>query len=266
MGMGVIAVSSLGALVVIASIKNVDILSTVALTLALLSFAAQLIVTLAQGSQSATVNADTKSALADMRATTGSLLTNQKDQFNTVLGAALRQAIPAAVEDVASERDQADDTAGETSERASDLLAAVTYRLDEALSASNKTNSKSYSPYADVQLITKRNRHLETYPSQEEGERLVPVILQLKPRALANFGRLVADATKTSRLDGGVPYRERTKAQRSNFEPLVEAGLAEKVIDASTGERAIRLTDDGWIAARLLRAVGESPQWAASLQ
>jgi len=72
--LGVISLASLGTLAVITSVKNVDELSTVALALAVVSFAAQLIVTLAQGQTSAQVNRETMAALTEMRATTNSLL------------------------------------------------------------------------------------------------------------------------------------------------------------------------------------------------
>lgn len=91
-----IAIACLGALVVVASVKDIDALSTVALALAVLAFAAQLIVSLAQAAtgaqqiaRSERVNADTQAALAEIRATSQSLLSNQKELFSHVLKAAL---------------------------------------------------------------------------------------------------------------------------------------------------------------------------------
>lgn len=52
-GLAAIAIAYLGTLVVIASAQNIDALSTVALALAVLAFAAQLIVSLAQASAGA---------------------------------------------------------------------------------------------------------------------------------------------------------------------------------------------------------------------
>ncbi|WP_146766759.1 hypothetical protein [Micromonospora noduli] len=83
-------------------------LSTIALALAVLAFAAQLIVSLAQAQGSAQqltqterVNSETQSALAEVRSTANALLTNQSDQFNKVLSALLRSATEDAVREVA---------------------------------------------------------------------------------------------------------------------------------------------------------------------
>ncbi|WP_433387136.1 hypothetical protein [Micromonospora sp. KLBMP9576] len=100
----VVSVTSLGTLSVIVSVKDVDLLSTIALALAVLAFAAQLIVSLAQAQGSAQqltqterVNSQTQSALAEVRSTANALLTNQSDQFNKILSALLRSATEDAV-------------------------------------------------------------------------------------------------------------------------------------------------------------------------
>ncbi|MEU1884218.1 hypothetical protein ABZ491_01880 [Micromonospora rifamycinica] len=104
LGLLVLAVTSAGTLSVVVGIKDVDILSTVALALAVLAFAAQLIVSLAQAQGSAQqltqterVNSETRSALAEVKSTANALLTNQSDQFNQVLSALLRSATEDAV-------------------------------------------------------------------------------------------------------------------------------------------------------------------------
>lgn len=48
-----VAISCLGALIVVASVKDVDVLSTVALALAVLAFAAQLVISLGQAASGA---------------------------------------------------------------------------------------------------------------------------------------------------------------------------------------------------------------------
>ncbi|MFG3641812.1 hypothetical protein ACGF3C_16245 [Micromonospora sp. NPDC047762] len=104
LGLLVLAITSLGTLSVVVGIKNVDILSTIALALAVLAFASQLIVSLAQAQGSAQqltqterVNSETRSALAEVKSTANALLTNQSEQFNQVLSALLRSATEDAV-------------------------------------------------------------------------------------------------------------------------------------------------------------------------
>ena len=69
LGLMVITAASLGSLVVVATIKEADVLSTVALALAVLAFAAQLVISIAQGQaanqqllQSERINTETRSS------------------------------------------------------------------------------------------------------------------------------------------------------------------------------------------------------------
>ncbi|MGY4900428.1 hypothetical protein ACWEEK_33255 [Micromonospora aurantiaca (nom. illeg.)] len=108
LGLLTVTIMSLGTLSVVVGIKDVDILSTIALALAVLAFAAQLIVSLAQAQGSAQqltqterVNSETRSALAEVKSTANALLTNQSDQFNQVLSALLRSATEDAVREAA---------------------------------------------------------------------------------------------------------------------------------------------------------------------
>lgn len=91
-----VSVSCLASLVVVATITQVDALSTVALALAVLSFAAQLIVTLAQAQSSATqtretfaINAETRAVLAELQAQGSALVSIQAGQFDKVLDRAI---------------------------------------------------------------------------------------------------------------------------------------------------------------------------------
>ncbi len=101
---GLVAVASLATLVVVTAVRQPDALSTVALALAILAFAAQLAIAIVQSTASAEqrgrfeeINGDTRALLADIRATTGGVLTTVQAQFETVLRHALGEAIPEAV-------------------------------------------------------------------------------------------------------------------------------------------------------------------------
>lgn len=304
--LAIVALASLGTLAVTTSVKNVDTLSTVALALAVLAFAAQLIVTMAQGHQSAQVNADTEAALTEMRATTSSLLTNQRDQFNSVLKALLRQAIPAAVQDVAAIEEGSEIEPGarikEDAERAAELESALQKRVLELFTAdtdvmrpiihseSHERLMRKEDAAQDEQLehqklrienaerekeerIRKARRkrrtewseRLSTYPSEEVAEPVASIIRQLPPRAIAQLSRFVGDVRDAAKEDETVTYRkaDETPHGKGN-QQLIDAGLVEVVKELPFTVN-LRLTADGLIAARLLRADQESPEWLAGL-
>jgi hypothetical protein len=103
-GCALITIASLATLVVVTAVRQPDALSTVALALAILAFGAQLAIAIVQGQAFAEqrarfeeINADTRALLADLRATTGGVLTTVQSQFETVLRHALGEAIPEAV-------------------------------------------------------------------------------------------------------------------------------------------------------------------------
>jgi hypothetical protein len=86
-----LAIGSLGALVVVASVKKADVLATVALALAVLAFVIQILVFVAQTwaasqqtAQSQAVNADTRALLSELQTQTrdtNSVLTNQYNKL-----------------------------------------------------------------------------------------------------------------------------------------------------------------------------------------
>ena len=87
-----LAIASLATLVTVVAINDVDLLSTVALTLAVIAFVAQLLIYIAQTAatsqqtaQSLAINTETKSLLTDIRARTGGTESVLKEQFSLVL-------------------------------------------------------------------------------------------------------------------------------------------------------------------------------------
>jgi hypothetical protein len=278
-GLAVFSAACLATLIVVVAVKNIDILSTVALALAVLAFSAQLIVTMAQSQQFGQLNADTKSALTEMRATTSSLLTNQREQFDRVLKYALRQAVPAAVEDVASAEDEQPST--DRGERAAELETALETRLDEVLK--QLRTSSSLQPDVNQRLsltnVDSPNRArrlrewralMAEYPSRPEGEPVVEILRQLPTQAISMLARIADDAGKSSSIKRTVPYRTSpTNPSMPGIDRLLETGLVEAVAvdEAPDGQRIsrYRLTPTGIIAARLLQGQGQLPDWAADL-
>jgi hypothetical protein len=260
--LGVLAAGSLGTLVVVTSIKNLDTLSTVALALAVISFAAQLIVTTVQSYQSSQVNADTKSALADMRATTSSLLTNQRDQFDKVLHAALQTAIPAAVQDV-ERHDDSDSDEGLAADRIKELEDRLTVRFNEALGSFKglspikaQVPAPSPAPTRDSKLLDL----LSTYPEQEEGKPVVELIGKMGARGLAALGQVGSNVQRNPRTDRTLRFR-RSAGISPGMKELVDSGILREVADENSRALVFELTPTGMTALRLLMGAGDKPDW-----
>lgn len=258
--LGVLASGSLGTLVVVTSIKNLDTLSTVALALAVISFAAQLIVTTVQSYQSSQVNADTKSALADMRATTSSLLTNQRDQFDKVLHAALTTAIPAAVQDVEQNDDSVSDDAL-SADRISELEDRLTVRFNEAL-GSFKGISSVKAQVPAPSRDSKFSELLSTYPDQEEGEPVVESLKKMSARALAAMGQVGSILQRSPRADLTLRFRRTPAGLGPGLRELVGAGMLREGEEEGISRAVVlQLTPVGLIALRLLMGAGDKPDW-----
>jgi len=105
-----VTVSSLASLVVVTTITKADALSTVALALAVLAFAAQLIVTIAQAQSAAEqtrdtfrINAETKAVLAELQAQGSALVALQSSQFDKLLDKAINADLVGAALDKSTE-------------------------------------------------------------------------------------------------------------------------------------------------------------------
>ncbi|GAA2555381.1 hypothetical protein [Mycolicibacterium diernhoferi] len=279
MTLAVLAVAALGTLAVVVPVKNVDALSTIALALAVLSFAAQLIVTLVQAQQASQVSAETQAALTEMRATNSSLLANQRDHVGVLLKAALQQAIPAAVDDVSQSADgDTDEDASDLEARSAELETAIKVRMEQALAeaeaqlaqSSAVRASPSIKPLLSTSSSTAQKEWdalLSTFPSDDEGQPVAELLRKLPPRAVSALGRLMADAAKSP--SRRVIYRKRPDSAASGMDDLVQNGLAEilsiKMNKDGSENRICRLTPAGITAARILRARGERPDWATDL-
>jgi hypothetical protein len=275
LGLAVIAIAALGTLAVIARKQNADSLSTIALALAILSFSAQLIITLAQsfnGAQQLTqadqVNADTKSSLAAIRATSEALLTNQRDQFAQVLHAALRSAVPAAVEDIENSETDANgkETISTFEERVGALEHRLLVRIDEAL-ADRAQNTSSASvpslPSSTARGNAEAYREFTTFPSEERGKQLLEILQNLTPQEAAEFGKI---ATQTAeRLREGRIGRVLKRGEMPDTVRRLETHGFVDVRSLGTGtpraEYAVTLTKLGREVAGLIVGRQPIPDW-----
>jgi hypothetical protein len=237
----VVTAASVGALVVVASLKKADTLATVALALAVLAFAAQLVIAIAQGNaasqqllQSEKVNTQTQSLLSEIRSGSNELTLTVRQQFDFVLRHALGAAIPDAVKE-----------AGLTDLEPTDIR-----RLRDALGSSLSLPTLSYSSppsAAGAELAD----YLETFPTEEEAGTTPEVLRTLTPLEVVSLRR-AAEAT-IERLRTG---QEDVKliAGTPGAQSLMERGYLEKISSAEMGDGYFeaRLTEAGRALARLL--------------
>lgn len=267
LALGVVAIASLGALVIVATVKDVDVLSTVALALAILAFAAQIIVSLAQSQASAQqlaaserVNAETRGLLAQIGAQGASLLANQSGQFDRVLEAALgTESVRSAVH-AASPEDEGNNPNELTGVDAEALSTAL--RRSVRGRFAGEPTDHVVNPYEDFV------RELSTWPGQKESEKAVEILRELKPWEAALLARRAQADLRRAKL--GLEPMGWSVVQAESFpstKGLVDRGLLEFTpgIWPPDGSPALerRLTPLGKSVARLLN-VGELanfPDW-----
>jgi hypothetical protein len=275
LGLTIVSIAALGTLAVIAKKQGADSLSTIALALAILSFAAQLIVALAQAyngtlqvSQAGRVNADTRSSLAEIRATSEALLSNQREQFSEVLHAALKIAVPAAVQDVEISEDSEshikDTDSGTAEDAVKNLEERLMVRLEEALRPSRTAIS---SPAPERHRPSPLYDKITTFPDERRGRELVAILNQLKPQEAGLFARFAADMLNRARQGGSPALITRvTKDSMRKLEELGFIKIRKMTAPAGLPERdRLTLTDLGAEVASLILGNGPEPDWLSPL-
>lgn len=257
LGATLTAVSSLAALAVSVSITDADTLSTVALALAILAFVIQIMMFIAQSwvsdqqaSQTHAINAETMSALAELRtraAGTQDILAKQAD--TAMRYAFERQVVESrklglSTEKMAQSIDLGDE--GITSEG-----------YEEATEPSEE----------DVEIMSR----LWEYPDEQSGVPMLPLFVDLSPIAGSTLKFLGEDELDSRRI--GVRPGVRVKAEDSpGVVELMDRGLIEwvsgdevrhKMARPREDDRFIRLTPTGREVARFLTAAGRVPEYLA---
>lgn len=279
LALGVVAVGSLGTLAVVATLGQVDALSTVALALAILAFTAQIVVTLSQAhaaavqqTQVARVNTETRKLLAEISTQSEALLVNQRETFARVLEVALGSgAIKEAVSALADES-AVDDSSEETTPDSGIDADALAERLEQNLkSAFAGFAAESLQiRRGPVKLTTSPERYrsyveeAESYPPEELGTKALETFRKLTPLEVAALARrAIADL---QRAKNGLPPQGWTleSSRRPSTQRLVDLGLME------FKKGKVRGNKDGWIrtltpsgrqVARFITARGKPPEY-----
>lgn len=259
LGMLVLTITSLGVLSVIVGIKDVDILSTVALALAVLAFAAQLIVSLAQAQGSAQqlnqterVNSETRSALAEVKSTANALLTNQSDQFNKVLSALLRSATEDAVRE-AAEASAVMDAQGVGGAGVIDPE-AVAERVEE------RVKMLLANQPGRVGGETRDRASLYGLLSEDGGERAVAAYRDISPGALLLFLNIVSGLESYSEFSRAISLRVPTGEEVPALQELFNKKLLHHRSPAHD-RRIVQLTNRGKVLTVLLLSSHFREDW-----
>ena len=277
LGLGVVSVTSLGTLAVVATVNEVDGLSTIALALAVLAFAAQLVMSLAQGqatarqsSDTARVNSETRGLLAEITTSSQALLSNQREQYGRLLDAVLSpNTINQVVREAASETAGDDDSA--VSEEPKIDVEALAAKIENEFrnrifTTSAGGVSKSRPKRKEFQSFVDE---MESFPPEAEG---LVAIGQLE--SLPNYARLVLIqrvVQDLSRAHQGVEPRGWMRDSRElsfSSKLLVEREMLEYV-DGYRGDLKVKyryVTPAGRLVGRLVTAVGDPPEWLRSYQ
>jgi hypothetical protein len=269
-GLAVVAVAALGTAAVVAGTKNADTLSTIALALAILAFAAQLILALAQGMSGAQqvaqverVNADTQAALSALRAASDALLSTQRDQFGEVLRAAIARAVPEAVDSTIA--DDEVDAGGIPSNES--LKEAIVESLDAAL-ASRMASLPSTAARSSRPAPTERFRTLASYPAEGDGAEAVDIFKGLTPWEAQRLSRFGVDAKRRAGAGRSTGIWMRQGIDLDALGPANTALRSKGLLsfeDRNHPDGKARvwadLTDRGVEVARLVTGDGPIPNW-----
>jgi hypothetical protein len=252
LGCLITATASVATLVVVASVKNADVLATVALALAVLAFAAQLVIAIAQGQsasqqllQSERVNTETQRLLSEIRSGSNELALTIRRQFDFVLRHALGSAVPRAVKEAGLDTLQPNEI----------------QRLESALGAPFATPriGSSVAPSSASEALD----YLQTAPTEQEAGNAPEVVLKLTPVEVIALQKVAQNEVQQLRLGTsvGVPIGEPAVGSRS----LLKHGLIAAISSPDPGDSHtwVRLTQSGREVARLVLLDGVPPWLAA---
>lgn len=269
-GLLIVAVGSLAALVIVATMSDADALATVALVLAILAFASQLIVSAAQtasaNEQYRQINRlyeDTRAVLQRIRSQSKMMLANQSDQFNKVLDHVLSpSSIESAVAEVTGESSAGiqDDSGDSSPADVNEVAKVLRAEAERAISV-----ERAGRPVDRPDRRVPERSELRRFPKEEEGREVAARFLALSPDAKRYITDAAAEALKNPsapiRIGQVLPtpidelppfFRELEAAGFLILEPYRRGG------ETRTGRI---ITSDGFIAIRFFTAHGVVPEY-----
>jgi hypothetical protein len=250
-GATLVAVAAITSLVILASVKDVDALSAIALAMAIFAFVVQLLVFIAQTWTTSQINSDTRSLLEELRtrsAGTEQLLSGQVDKLTDHL---MRGPSAAAAK-------KGDHSVSRE---------AVRRDVEELITASQAFGADGFPPSFEPPELAASDSEaidrLKTLPSKDEAAGLVARLNDLHPAAAAKLLRFAQDRRDSlpSGVFEGLPIDDAHSGPA--VEELLERGLIEPF--DRDAHRYARLTPEGREVSRLLIGRGPVPDWLAQM-
>jgi hypothetical protein len=250
----VVAVVSVAALAVVASLKNADLLATVALTLALLSFVLQILIFIVQTSatnsqlvQSQHIYGETSALLSRIQAQVEGARSTVDRMSDRLLEAALGKAT------AETEGSPAVDPAA-FARRVREIIEPELQ--SETVAAAGDWTGRYPPPQPDRAIV----RYMEQWPSEEEAEEVAEELRKLTPtqrEALVLYAQDEVSSRQPGAGFGPGFYGSRVAGA------LVSAGLLDELPDRvdDDGDTFKWLTPKGRKVGRIFTAVDEPPQY-----
>jgi hypothetical protein len=253
----VVAIAALTVLAIVAAVKDVDTLSTVALTLAILAFVIQILVFVVQGYtanaqmlQAQTLHGQMTTVLGQIRTQAKGTQTAVDKMSDQLLSAALGKAAAEAGGDaLTSPR-----FAARVQEIVRESLGAASAEASVALGTSEV--EESYPPAApDPEIVAT----MMSWPPEEAAEAAVEVFRSLSPAGRRSLFSFASDEL-TTRLQGASLG---PGLFADPVDEIVEAGLVERAHPTRrrAGYYLHQLTDLGRSVGRLLMAPEPPPPY-----
>ena len=251
----VVAVASLSTLTIVVTSQRVDLLTTVALTLAVIAFVAQLMIFIAQGAADATQGRENRSVLTETREALTEIKTTAKGSedllrhnFTRVLTHILGEDLQGSGEEGPSE------TIDETVERA----------VNTAFSRVRGESMRGVGPTSDVMDLDDETRRLfeELRSFPEDPAVLLEAresLMTISPLALIMLQRAMSMTRMDLRRGQGYQFTIAKRFPDPIVHDLIEHGLLTVLETTESGARTGRLTARGHQAARILHPTKSPP-------
>jgi hypothetical protein len=265
LGAVLVGFGPLAALAIVASIKDADALSTVALALAIVAFAIQVLVFIVQTQatsqqmlQSERLNTQTRELLAEVNTAVVSTQTMVGEQFRDLLRAFVEGASQTAAETGKFDPEQFEQRLMTNIQQATQRPPQVEQRPVETPKLPVRRARRQSAADKKRELA-----QLTEFPPEEEGKEIAAQLRELSPDALRRLQELGED--EISSREGGV-YVGLADTLPAD-EDLDQLGLLKRArVSVEDGVAEVkRLTDKGRLWASLLVATGDMPDYAEGL-
>jgi hypothetical protein len=280
---GLTSIALMTGLIVVAAVRNVDVLATVALVLAIVAFVIQIIVFISQSwaaerqaNEGRSIYSDTRSLLSRLEGHTQATQSVLVEQ-NRALVEHLINLVPQTLAEVRKETPSSQRGSPDELRRVRDRLRAQVERERQASSgqALQETSvSPRVTPSPEPPEDTKPNgetANLRSWPSEEEAPRLAEILNNLSPLAVSQLSAFGEDELRSreAHLPAGLGRVAGDDRPVLVTDELTDAGLVEDVdVPPEFAEQFVdwsQLTPLGREVARMLLPSGPVPDYILRL-